>query len=179
MTQAAMPPKKRDAPLHTPPSDKKAKRTRTPAELQGPRRATPKDEARPWIHVCLEECKNIFGGKVALNAWLDTAIVAAGGLEEWARKLDECFPPEEGVEYLRADTISSGNVHLRLWQLGSHPDTGTSGLLMHEVRVPIALLSWCASVVTQTVALLNSHAGAFEKSAFNLPLATDARSLSA
>jgi hypothetical protein len=91
------------------------------------------DSTKPWIAECLQKFKEISALRVALNVWLDTAIKDAGGLHEWARKLDECFPPEECVDYLTANKLS-GDVRVRFWQLASHPDTNLSGLIMNEAR---------------------------------------------
>ena len=92
------------------------------------------DSTKPWIAECLQKCKEISARKVSLNVWLDTAIKDAGGLHAWAGKLDECFPLEEGAEYLTAGKLPAGDVRVRLWQLANHPDTSLSGLIMNEAR---------------------------------------------
>ena len=89
---------------------------------------------KPWIAECLQKFKEISALKVSLNVWLDTAIKGAGGLHAWAGKLGECFPLEEGGDYLTAGKLPAGDVRVRLWQLANHPDTSLSGLIMNEVR---------------------------------------------
>ena len=65
---------------------------------------------------------------------LEAAIKDASGLHAWAGKLDECFPLEEGVDFLTAGKLPAGDVRVRLWQLARHSDTSLSGLIMNEVR---------------------------------------------
>jgi hypothetical protein len=97
-------PKKRcDVIKSDPASGTKVKRSKTiePVPVQCPHSSL-NDSTKPWIAACLHKFKEISALKVSLNVWLDTAIKDATGLQEWARKLDECFPPEEGVDYLTA-----------------------------------------------------------------------------
>eukprot|EP00969_Alexandrium_andersonii_P261388 11555971-Alexandrium_andersonii.AAC.1 len=49
-----------------------------------------------------------------------------GGIAVWAEKLDEAFPSDNICTYLTLRDMTRRSKALRLWQLGNHPDTGSS-----------------------------------------------------
>ena len=124
-----------------PASGTKVKRSKAiePVPAQCPHNSL-NDSTKPWIAECLHKLRAISALNVSLYVWLAAAIKDASGLQEWAQKLDEGFPPEQGVDYLTANKMSSCDVRVRLWQVANHPNANLSGLVMNEARALVVSL---------------------------------------